>query len=123
MDSGSRLRVQIHKHNLATFICLICRAARVRPLLSTPGMINTRSGRRMAAALSGFRKREGVPNLYQKAASGVGQDEVLLRSAYRKEALDWSTDGRFILYTEEIRRPRVIYGSCQWKASASPGSG
>ncbi|HEX4948988.1 MAG TPA: protein kinase [Blastocatellia bacterium] len=44
--------------------------------------------------------REGVANLFQKAANGTEQDEVLLRSAYRKEAHDWSADGRFILYTE-----------------------
>ena len=41
-----------------------------------------------------------MPNLFQKAASGAGQDEVLLRSAYHKRTLDWSTDGRFILYRE-----------------------
>ncbi|MDQ3013214.1 MAG: hypothetical protein M3X11_21225, partial [Acidobacteriota bacterium] len=39
-------------------------------------------------------------NLFQKAASGAGQDEVLLRSAYQKWPSDWSADGRFILYTE-----------------------
>jgi serine/threonine protein kinase len=44
--------------------------------------------------------REGVATLFQKAASGVGQDEVLLRSAQRKDTLDWSADGRFMLYTE-----------------------
>ena len=44
--------------------------------------------------------REGLPNLYQKAASGAGQDELLLRSTYQKSALDWSADGRFILYQE-----------------------
>ncbi len=44
--------------------------------------------------------RDGEANLFQKAASGAGQDKVLLRSAQRKEALDWSADGRFILYTE-----------------------
>ncbi len=44
--------------------------------------------------------REGVGNLYQKAASGAGQDEALLRSAYPKLALGWSADGRFILYRE-----------------------
>ncbi len=43
--------------------------------------------------------REGV-NLFQKTVSGAGQDEMLLRSAYFKTACDWSTDGRFILYTE-----------------------
>lgn len=44
--------------------------------------------------------REAVPNLFQKAASGAGQDEVLLRSAHQKRAYDWSADGRFILYAE-----------------------
>ena len=44
--------------------------------------------------------REGIPNLYQKAASGAGQDEALWKSAHAKHALDWSADGRFILYRE-----------------------
>ncbi|MCI0420328.1 MAG: hypothetical protein L0312_14070, partial [Acidobacteria bacterium] len=44
--------------------------------------------------------REGVGNLYQKSASGAGPDEALHRSAFRKQALDWSADGRFILYSE-----------------------
>ncbi|NOT59896.1 MAG: protein kinase, partial [Acidobacteria bacterium] len=45
-------------------------------------------------------KREGAANLYRKAANGVGQDELLLRSAFYKSLCDWSTDGRFILYEE-----------------------
>ncbi len=44
--------------------------------------------------------REGTTNLFQKAANGAGQDEVLLRSAYHKYLTDWSADGRFILYRE-----------------------
>lgn len=44
--------------------------------------------------------REGVSNLYQKAANGAGEDEILLKSAYSKQARDWSADGRFILYRE-----------------------
>ena len=44
--------------------------------------------------------RKGVTNLYQKAASGAGQDELLLRSAAAKRPQDWSADGRFILYQE-----------------------
>jgi eukaryotic-like serine/threonine-protein kinase len=44
--------------------------------------------------------REEWPHLFQKAASGAGQDVVLLRSAFQKRALDWSADGRFILYSE-----------------------
>ena len=44
--------------------------------------------------------REGVHDLYQKAASGAGQDELLLKSDYRKFPTDWSRDGRFIVYYE-----------------------
>src|SRR5262245_29508416 len=44
--------------------------------------------------------REGVGNLYRKAASGDGPDEALYRSAFQKIALDWSVDRRFILYRE-----------------------
>jgi len=44
--------------------------------------------------------REGVGNLYQKAASGAGTDEALFKSAFRKRAFDWSADGRFILYSQ-----------------------
>jgi Tol biopolymer transport system component len=44
--------------------------------------------------------REGVANLYKKAASGAGPEALLRESAYWKIALDWSADGRFILYRE-----------------------
>ncbi len=51
--------------------------------------------------------RDGAFTLYQKAASGTGQDEVfLLGSAYPKRALDWSADGRFILYWERTPQTR-----------------
>ncbi len=44
--------------------------------------------------------REGTSNLFQKAASGAGQDELLLRTTLQKRPLDWSADGRFIVYVE-----------------------
>ncbi|HEU5238234.1 MAG TPA: hypothetical protein VFU37_13950, partial [Pyrinomonadaceae bacterium] len=44
--------------------------------------------------------REGIGNLYQKAASGAGEDLLLLRSEYTKFPTDWSGDGRFIIYFE-----------------------
>jgi eukaryotic-like serine/threonine-protein kinase len=37
-------------------------------------------------------------DLYMKASSGAGGDELLLRSSATKLATDWSSDGRFILY-------------------------
>jgi len=47
-----------------------------------------------------YSTRDGTANLYQKAASGAGQDELLLRSDYFKNAMDWSRDGRFIIYEQ-----------------------
>jgi eukaryotic-like serine/threonine-protein kinase len=44
--------------------------------------------------------REGPFHLYEKAASGAGQDALLLRSDYYKFASDWSRDGRFIIYRQ-----------------------
>jgi Tol biopolymer transport system component len=44
--------------------------------------------------------REGRYDLYQKAASGAGQDELLLKSGNLKVPTDWSRDGRFIIYYE-----------------------
>ena len=36
--------------------------------------------------------------MYQKIASGTGNEEVLLRSSEEKVPDDWSSDGRFIVY-------------------------
>jgi eukaryotic-like serine/threonine-protein kinase len=42
--------------------------------------------------------RKGVWNLYQKAANGAGNDEILLESPLNKFPTAWSSDGRFLLY-------------------------
>ncbi|HKQ73646.1 MAG TPA: winged helix-turn-helix domain-containing protein [Blastocatellia bacterium] len=42
--------------------------------------------------------RDGVGNLYQKAASGAGEETLLWQSDYNKFPTDWSRDGRFIIY-------------------------
>jgi Tol biopolymer transport system component len=42
--------------------------------------------------------RDGTWDLYQKAASGTGQEEVLLKSNESKWPTHWSWDGRFIAY-------------------------
>jgi dipeptidyl aminopeptidase/acylaminoacyl peptidase len=44
------------------------------------------------------------PDLYQKAASGVGAEELLLKDA--SAPTDWSLDGRFILYSSKFDRTR-----------------
>ena len=42
--------------------------------------------------------RDGPNNLYQKASSGAGNEEALLKSNETKYADDWSPDGRFLAY-------------------------
>jgi Tol biopolymer transport system component len=42
--------------------------------------------------------REGVRHLYQKTASGGGNEEVLLRTNEEKIPDDWSSNGQFIVY-------------------------
>ena len=42
--------------------------------------------------------RKGVVNLYWKLSSGAGSDELLLESDQAKNANDWSSDGRFLLF-------------------------
>src|SRR5207245_8330973 len=42
--------------------------------------------------------RKGSFNLYWKLSSGAGADELLLESDQNKAPLDWSSDGRFLLF-------------------------
>jgi serine/threonine protein kinase/Tol biopolymer transport system component len=51
-------------------------------------------GRRMAFSSS----RNGLFDLFVKATSGTGGDELLLQSPNVKLALDWSSDERFVLF-------------------------
>ena len=45
-------------------------------------------------------RKGGVYNLYQKASSGSGQDELLLSNSLLNGPSQWSRDGRFIVYFE-----------------------
>jgi eukaryotic-like serine/threonine-protein kinase len=45
--------------------------------------------------------RDGVQNLYQKAASLDGEETLLWKSDYQKLPADWSRDGRFIIYRQD----------------------
>ncbi len=61
--------------------------------------------------------REGVPgDLYQKLASGTGEEEILLANGEEKYACDWSRDGRFLVYMSRGRETR-------WDAWALPMEG
>jgi len=42
--------------------------------------------------------RKGTYDLYQRPATGAGNDELLLATPLNKMAMDWSSDGRFLLY-------------------------
>ncbi len=44
--------------------------------------------------------RDVITNLYQKAASGAGEETLLWKSDYHKHPTDWSRDGRFIIYRQ-----------------------
>jgi eukaryotic-like serine/threonine-protein kinase len=44
-------------------------------------------------------ERDGRRDIYQKASNGAGGEELLLKSDSRKEAQDWSVDGKYCLYT------------------------
>jgi eukaryotic-like serine/threonine-protein kinase len=43
--------------------------------------------------------RDGAFQIYQKLASGVGPEELLLKADERLGPGDWSADGRFLIYT------------------------
>jgi eukaryotic-like serine/threonine-protein kinase len=53
--------------------------------------------------------KEGTYQLFEKAASGAGQESVLLRSDYYKFTTDWSPDGRYIIYRESHQKTNDIW--------------
>jgi len=60
-------------------------------------------GRRIA-----FRSnREGLFNLYQKDASGAGEEELLVKTPANKFPTGWSPDGRWLLYHELDPKTRM----------------
>jgi len=42
--------------------------------------------------------RSGVFDLYVKSATGAGSEQLLLSTPQNKSAIDWSSDGRFLLF-------------------------
>jgi dipeptidyl aminopeptidase/acylaminoacyl peptidase len=60
--------------------------------------------------------RDVIANIYQKAASGAGEETLLLKSDYAKVPNDWSRDGRFIIYRQ--RDPKT-----KWDVWILPMSG
>jgi Tol biopolymer transport system component len=58
------------------------------------------------------RGKEGVLNLFQKAANGAGDEQPLLEDNVNKYPLSWSQDGRFVLYMAVPGSPTT--GSDLW---------
>ena len=54
--------------------------------------------------------RSGVYDLYQKPAAGAGSEDLLLATPQNKAPVDWSPDGRFVLY----RSPGLATGFDLW---------
>jgi len=54
--------------------------------------------------------RKGVFDLYQKPATGAGSEDLLLATPQNKAPVDWSPDGRFVLY----RSPGPTTGFDLW---------
>jgi serine/threonine protein kinase len=50
----------------------------------------------------------GNANLYRKAATGAGTVERLTTDAIEEQPLDWSKDGRFLLYTQLTRSTEIM---------------
>jgi Tol biopolymer transport system component len=50
------------------------------------------------------RKGRGNHNLFRKPVNGTGDDEMLLETTENKFPLDWSSDGRFILYSVQSEK-------------------
>lgn len=50
--------------------------------------------------------RDGAFQVYQKLASGVGPEEVLVKDNVRQHFTGWSADGRFLLYGRDDQKTR-----------------
>ena len=70
--------------------------------------------------------RDGpVFNLYQKASSGAGSEDLVFKSNEDKSAQDWSRDGRFLLYSVAVngRRSYSLAASHDlWVLPLTPGN-
>ena len=59
-------------------------------------------GARIAFASS----RDGVYNLYVKSSNGSSPDELLRKSERNKFLMDWSRDGRYLIFSEQDPKTR-----------------
>ena len=64
-------------------------------------------------------RKGGTYNLYQRAASGSGQDELLLPNTVADAPTQWSRDGRFILYYESDPKTKAALWVLPTQGSAA----
>ena len=98
--SPDQQRVAFSRHDAGTadiWLLELARGAASRftfhPALDSSSVWSP-DGRRIVFAS----QRDGPGNLYVKLASGAGGEELLLKSAEQMWPVDWSSDGRFVLY-------------------------
>jgi eukaryotic-like serine/threonine-protein kinase len=60
------------------------------------------------AAVTFGNNASGNANLYRKAASGAGTIDRLTTNTIEEQPLDWSRDGRFLLYTQLTRSTEIM---------------
>ena len=58
--------------------------------------------------------RKGPYDLYQKPTAGAGTEELLLATAQGKQPVDWSPDGRFLLYRSRSLNPKLDFDFDLW---------
>lgn len=58
--------------------------------------------------------RNGTYDLYQKSASGAGDEELVLADSSIKHPTDWSMDGRFLLYRSTVEGNQPGQGFDLW---------
>jgi serine/threonine protein kinase/Tol biopolymer transport system component len=51
--------------------------------------------------------RDGPRNLYQKNGTGAGKEELLLKTDTNKIPMDWSADGKYILFTVNDPKTKI----------------
>ena len=60
------------------------------------------------AAVTFANYASGNANVYRKAATGAGTIDRLTTNTFEQEPLDWSRDGRFLLYTQVTRSTEIM---------------
>ncbi|MGA7236649.1 MAG: protein kinase [Bryobacteraceae bacterium] len=60
------------------------------------------------AAVTFANDAAGPANLYRKAATGAGTVDRLTEDTFEQQPLDWSRDGRFLLYTQLTQSTEIM---------------